>query len=134
MSALAANVTTRDGPVWNDDSVELFLGCGERALGHYKHFIVNAAGTVYDAHVIEKDWDANVRAGASRSADTWSVELAIPLSSFGRAPRAGDVWMINFTRSRRAGSRELSCWSCTYGGFHAPQEFGDVMFESEATR
>lgn len=128
MSAVVANVVMRDGPVWNDDSVELFLGSAERALGHYKHFIVNPAAALYDAHIQEKDWDANVRVKTSKSSDAWFVEMAIPFSCFDRAPRPGEAWLINFNRGRRAQTRELSCWSCTYGGFHVPHEFGEVIF------
>ena len=41
-----ANVTTRDGAVWNDDCVEVFLM--PSGWKEYAHFIVNSLGTQYD--------------------------------------------------------------------------------------
>ena len=58
--SIIATVRQRDGTVWNDDSVELFI-TGDPRLGAY-HFVVNSLGTLLDAHIAP---------GEDRGNDAW---------------------------------------------------------------
>ena len=105
----------RDDPIWNDDSVQVFLDTfHDRRTGYY--FMVNRLGTQTDGRIAEDGgssdgaWDAPWRSRAQRTDYGWSAEIAIPLASI--QYRAGDdvTWGINFGRSRRR-SLERTFWA-----------------------
>ncbi len=136
-----ATITQRDGPLWEEEVVEVFLdpvGDGES----YFEIEVNPLGTVLDLVLrrnrsgYKKDfaWDCEgLRAEVARTADGWTAELAIPFASLvAEPPRAGSEWRANFTRIDRPRDREreLSAWSPTrLATFHAPQRFGVLRFD-----
>jgi len=117
----------RDGQVWADDCVEVFLSCGD---GYY-HFIVNPAGSSYDGRGKSAGWNCGFAAATGRQRRAWTAEMALPLK-----PMTGaDVptrWKANFNRTRRAaGSAQESAWSPTYSGdSHVPGRFGTLIFGS----
>ena len=105
----------RDDPIWNDDSVQVFLDTfHDRRTGYY--FMVNRLGTQTDGRIAEDGgssdgaWDAPWRSPAQRTDYGWSAEIAIPLASI--QYRAGDdvTWGVNFGRSRRR-SLERTFWA-----------------------
>ena len=131
-----AEVTDRDGPVWNDDCVEIFLSPPRSPLlarlpasQRYFHFGVNARGVVADqiaanaASEYSPDWEA--RAGVVK--DGWEVEIAIPFSAMKAAAKSGQVWEANFNRATRE-PRQYSGWAKTEGGFHDKAHFGRIVF------
>ena len=121
--------TTRrshDGPIWEDDSIEIFLG----VAGSYFHFGVNASGSTYDARGKDTSWNSGFKAAAGRGKASWTIEAAIPLAKISPPGKSPTAWIANFNRNRRAtGSwRELS-WSPTYSGdSHVPGRFGKLLF------
>ena len=89
---LRAAVTERDGQVWTDDAVEVFVGPWPKDgdVPDVYQFIVNPKGTVFDMHRIAatgdnlKDWNCSGLRVSSKQADgVWTIELAIPLSEVG---------------------------------------------------
>ena len=127
-----ASVIKRDGPVFYDDSVELFLDPGHDHSFYY-HFAVNSLGTQYDSYSrLGPAWNGDWRAAAAKTAEGWSVEIAVPIREISRRfPKPGDIWGVNFNRSAiRSG--EFSGWSFTPGTFHAPSFFGDLIFDAES--
>ena len=105
----------RDDPIWDDDSVQVFLDTfHDRRTGYY--FMVNRLGTQTDGRIAEDGgssdgaWDAPWRSRAQRTDYGWSAEIAIPLTSI--QYQAGDdvTWGINFGRSRRR-SLERTFWA-----------------------
>ncbi|HIE51853.1 MAG TPA: hypothetical protein EYP85_08850 [Armatimonadetes bacterium] len=139
MSRLVTQIRQRDGPVYTDDSIEVFLD-PTHTHRHYFHLIVNAAGVVFDEEVHNTNWDADWRAavGFSRGlspcpraeAEGWVLEMAVPFAALGvEKPSAGEIWGLNVCRERYAGGKqELSNWAFTGGNFHTPQWFGDLCF------
>jgi len=140
MAEVAAQHTRRDSDVWLDDCVELFL---RPRPGESFHFIVNAAGGFYDARraldgvsTDDAKWDSQARWAAAKGASSWTVEVAIPFACLGGAPKPGDVWGVNFCRSRVAGfvgrkynkDRQASSWFPTFGAFANPPRFGELEF------
>lgn len=135
-----ATITQRDGPLWEEEVVEVFLDpVGDGAC--YFEFEVNPLGTVLDLVLrrnrsgYKKDfaWDCDgLRAGVQRTADGWNAEIAIPFASLvAEPPRAGSEWRANFTRIDRPRNREreLSAWAPTrLATFHAPERFGVLRF------
>jgi len=128
-----------DGAVWEDESVEFFIGFGKT----YFHFGVNAAGSTYDGRVKDAAWNSGLKAGTARAKGEWTVEVAIPLASMAGkgsperdTPRSGvpkakvpTRWIANFNRNRRVtGSAQESAWSPTLSGnSHVPQRFGKLL-------
>lgn len=114
--------TERDGPVYRDDCVELFVDpAGRRET--YRHFIVNAAGAVYEEDTVDPSWDGWWQAAVQRHPRGWSAELRIPLVTIGHPDTFGEEWALNFNRHYpRTG--ELSGWAPTFGAFAVPAHFG----------
>jgi len=127
MHKLKEKTETRDGNVWEDDCIEVFLNPGQDEKCYY-HFIVNPRGVQYDAYhghdrspstAIPVEWNAPWQAAADKDKESWSVELAIPF----HALRIGDKeWRICICREERPSAE----YSGLAGWFHKPEEFGIV--------
>ncbi|KPK83807.1 MAG: hypothetical protein AMJ81_07220 [Phycisphaerae bacterium SM23_33] len=127
MSKLQATRRGHDGPVWDDDSIEMFLGTG----GVYWHFGVNAVGSTYDGRGKDASWNCGFQAAAGRGKSEYVLEVAIPLIQMaGRAELPTD-WIANFNRNRRVtGSLQEAAWSPTYSGdSHLPDRFGRLLLK-----
>ena len=121
---LKKTVTKRDGTVWADDDVEVFLNPqGDR--GNYYQFAVNALGTRYDSHGTDASWSAEWLARARDGTDAWTVEIAIPITALPIDLTVGRAWCANFGRADTL-ARQASAWSCPFGGFHSPARFGNL--------
>jgi len=127
MAKLVAKVTQRDGPVFGDDSVEVFLQ-PDPASPDYLHFATNALGTRFDERVFEVGWNPEWKVAAARDGEGWSVEMQILFAGLGLTPQTQETWGLNLCRTRpREGGPEHSQWSCTYMGFHTPARFGRLI-------
>ena len=130
-SKVRANQRGRDQDLWNDDSVEIFLGTDDD--WDYYHFIVNARGTTYDGFNQDKAWNcgAGLRAAGAVGTDQWTAEMAIPLARIAFKGKIPSRWIANFNRNRHARGRwEEYSWSPTFSGkSHVPRKFGRLVFE-----
>ncbi|MFW6157188.1 MAG: carbohydrate-binding family 9-like protein, partial [Armatimonadota bacterium] len=122
LDLVKAEVTERDGRVFRDDCVEVFVQPGR---DEYYQLAVNSLGTLYDARAMDSSWDGEVEVAAKRGPTGYVFELAIDLDSIGGAPEG--TWRMNFCRNRTA-VEESSTWSGIQGAFHQPAQFGDVRF------
>ena len=95
--------TGRDGRVWKDDSIELYLSAGT-AKEDYYHIILNHAGAIFDQHfqkgksqTICSAWNCRgIRSKTEVSGDTRSTEIAVPFASIGmKTPKKGDTILFN---------------------------------------
>lgn len=131
----------RDGSLWNDDCIELFLAPPK--AGFRYHFIINSKGWIYDSRMTPsetrgKGWNMEgLRVAADVSppgaGSHWSVEMAIPFAGLGvGSPKQGEVWGVNFCRERWAAMyrnlAELSTWSGLVGKFDQPRMYGELCF------
>ena len=129
MEKIKANVTERDGGVWRDDDLEIFLGTKGKATP-FMVFRINPLGTLEetsmdaDAKGFNVPWEGK----ATREKDAWIVEIAIPFSSLNSEPPApGAVWRGNVGRNR-AHAKSISSWSRVSGQFANPDAFGQLFF------
>jgi len=136
-----ATLTQRDGPLYQEEVVEVFLDpFGD--LECYIEIEVNPLNTVLDLMLRrigkgwrkEFAWNCNgLETSVSLGPAGWSAALAIPFAAIvPRPPSPGDTWRANFLRiDRPAGAaRELSAWSPTRRNtFHEPGRFGFVEFQ-----
>ena len=127
MNKLQALTRSRDANVWDDDSVEVFLGVN----GTYYHFAVNAAGSTYDGQEKKAEWSSGLRAAAASAPDAWDVEMSIPIAALTRGGAAPEAWTANFCRNRHTtGKLEECAWSPTYGdNSHVPERFGELLLK-----
>jgi hypothetical protein len=142
---IVATRTDRDGPLWTEDVVEVFLSPFDPARIYYE-FEVNPLGTLFDARVespdlaratmrVEPQWTCRgFSARVRRARGRWSALLAIPLAPM--MERASPtVWRGNFYRVDRGNPDEFSAWSPTFADppdFHRPEQFGYLSFRLTA--
>ena len=130
-SALKANATTRDGRLWEDDSVELFLDTNSDLRTYYQ-VIVNSRGVIFDQDkgmpgLAGAKWDGPVTAAAHVEPDRWTAEVRIGFVGLRLAQSNGRTWGANFARSSFRGGRSLYVWSPVQSNFGEPQHFGRIV-------
>ncbi len=119
--------TERDGPVWQDDCVELFLDTNRDRRTFYQ-IVINAKGVLHDqGSEAGVDWDADIQVAANIGDASWQIEIAIPFADLDTVVHPGDTWGFNVGRERKV-REELSLWSATGGDFRQPDRFGDLVF------
>jgi len=147
-----ATVTTHDGPIWNDDCVEIFVepGCIRK---RYYLFSTNFLNTRRDAYweyrydnfIVEDKWGVNTQwySRCSKGKDAWYIEVVIPFTDMDvtHVPRPGSLWSFQIVRLCRTllegrssnlyDSRTFEYSSWTPGGnFKEPDKFGFLCFSS----
>ena len=118
-SELAATVKTRDGVIWEDDCVELFVSADNKT---YYHFIANSAGALYDskgdmadASAEDKEWNsaAVVKVSIDKN-KCYVVTMSVPLKDLGAKSGKDQAWALNLNRTK-PGSGDVryieSTWS-----------------------
>ncbi len=134
---VVATLIERDGPLWTEDVVEVFLSPKDPPRLYYE-FEVNPLGALFDARVespelsratmkVQPAWTCpGFSARVRRSPQAWSALLRIPLAPMapGQIPSS---WRANFYRVDRGKPDEYSAWSPTLTDppdFHVPERFG----------
>lgn len=133
MARLRATEAERDGSIFADDVIELFLDVA-RDRFHLVQLAFNPLGTEFDgsgdAAGTSPDWNGQWSANTARGADFWSAEVAIPFATLGLSPGIGHTWGLNVCRERPADG-ELSCWSQTGARFAVPSAFGALQVDAD---
>jgi hypothetical protein len=129
VNALKLVGSERDHDVWLGDSVDVFLAPSEAPLPFF-HLILNADGVRWDARHrdvtdLDTGWNPDYQAGTDKGTGFWGLEMALPWSALGIAPKASTRVLANLCRARHAGGiSEHSTWSRCVGGFVEPERFG----------
>lgn len=122
-------VFTNDN-IWDEDEWEVFLA--DKRDIPYHQMGINAKGR--HADLIHKpggmeDWASGAKVIADTTApDRWVTYVAIPLKSAtpgGLKP--GSPFYLNILRATNM--KDALAWIPTFGGFHAPDRFGEVRLE-----
>lgn len=131
MNAISATGSAKDSSVWNGDSVEVFISVNGDDPYDYRHFIVNPNNSQWDGKAPpesnDEKWNADWSSAVTKSADSWTVEMAIPWSAIGGYPANNTSRFINMTRQRKPVA-EWSSWSSVVDGFLDAARFGSMMF------
>jgi len=129
---IKTDVKKRDGQVWTDDSVEIFLDTNyDRDT--YFHLIANAIGTKFDSKRGEgghsrTPWDGKWQCAAVVGDAAWTIEVAVPFGTLGaKAPALGTKWGFNVAREEQP-MGEVSSWAPMGRRLHQPQLFADLFF------
>ena len=130
-----AEIKEKDGPVWNDSTVEIFLTFPDLGASYYQ-IIFNSLGTVFDQFVQPGNrgnpkWDSQVEVKTKVLKDRWVLEARIPTGPIGEKCFDGQFWKVNVLRSRKApgDGKESSTWSM--GMPHDVDKFHAVNFVAE---
>jgi len=127
-----AATTERDGTVWLDDAIELFIAPkpGERT---YYQFVGNARGVFADLKAMDTTWNGDWTYKAREGDGWWGGEASIPLADLGIAAGEDVTIGFNIGRDRQAGGRELSSWAPVRSSFHDPASFGTLHLVAAGT-
>ncbi len=148
---VSADVFEHDGPIWENDAIELFFRPSPAHPGYFE-FEVNPAGAVLDAFFpdaerwrdpkqisrgrfhLEAKVTVNGTLNVHEDHDTgWTVEGRIPWSDFnpaGGRPLPGELWLVNLARVNGRGvAGELSSMApLREPGFHRTGEYAQLCF------
>ena len=117
----------RDGPVFSDESVELFID--RRDGSPYYHFCVNARGSQYDGRGMNGSWNGVWTCKTKAEAGAWTAVIEIPFETLDGVPAPGTFWGLNACRNASLdGKVEYAAWSSP--GHHHPNGllfFGPVL-------
>ena len=128
-----AEITARDGALWGDDSVEVFLQPKQDA-GPYYQFIGNAAGVFWDSEGTDGTWNGEWTYAASVTTSYWEAELRIPwMTIFSKMPSEGDVLGFNMCIDNQSQPPVSDTWSpLGTAPFHDPGKFGSLIIGGTA--
>jgi hypothetical protein len=134
-ATINVNQTGRDGELWDGDSVEVMLdrNATRPAAPNSSdyHVLVNTSNAVTDERGNSTGWDRSWTAGASatvlRTADGYTVEIAIPWTALGGTPATGTTLGLDVANndSDTAGSVTAYDWS-HLTRFAQPQAWGTL--------
>lgn len=148
---IKADVSTLNGPVYQDSAVECFAA-PLPTDSHYFNFEVNCTGTVHlgwgpdrtNRERVDPEIADAIRVNTSvdrpvtepdRDGRQWWLAAALPFEALSRLigrqvfPSPGTVWKGNF--QRLGGGNEFAVWSLIEASepdFHRPESFGRFVF------
>ena len=132
MSELKADPAPRDGSIFKQDCVEVFLDPTNTGTSYYQ-LALSANNDQWDQYYIEggvttigaygAQWDSAVHRGK----DSWSAEIRLPFASLihTRSNEFQPTWHINVGRERKPVT-EFTTWSPLVNGFHESTKFGSL--------
>ena len=130
---LAANIRKHDGPMWEDDSVELFMAPDPVVKpGEFWQFIISVSGAVYDArNGSPQQWTPSIEAKTTVGDRFWAAELAVPLRELGLgSTKPGATLRINVNRSRQVPDlKEIGGWQFVDGRNDNVFTFAQLVLE-----
>ncbi|MBD3293744.1 MAG: hypothetical protein GF393_12530 [Armatimonadia bacterium] len=134
---LIAETQERDGPVWQDDSVELFLDTNRDRRTFYQ-IIVNPKGIFFDQDtgtegLAGPKWDGPITVAAQTHPDRWVAEVKLEFAGLRLGEAEGQVWGANFARTSHRGGRSAYSWARVESGFLEPENFGRLVLPFDPT-
>ena len=132
MKNITARRTGHDNKVYTDDCIELFFAVPNDTRGIYRHLVVNANGTKYDAVALggftfDLAWNPQWEVKAEKNPDNWHLQITVPFASLESAPpKPGDVWAFAIKRSN--GGRKFANSGFPDATYHDQNAFGFIQF------
>ena len=138
LNLLKAEIKERDGSLWRDDDVELFLFDSDQNLGW--QFILNPANTQFDAVLrqaqagdpfkADKTWNAEWQSQTFIQERSWEAAFTIPWKSLG-FDACPERLTMNFSRNSST-SGETSQWNAFTGNLNDVPKFARATFGKQA--
>lgn len=121
-----------DAPVFQDDSVEVFLS--RAAEASVFHLAASARSVRFDeVNGHPEAWNGRWLVSTSRSDDHWKADFVVPFEELARldepagTPTPGSRWWMNLARSESQFS-EWSQWNVSRSGFAERERFLPITF------
>jgi hypothetical protein len=122
---------TRDGQVWADDALEIFIDPTHQHQSEYQ-FIVNAAGTQTDLRDQDISWNGAWEVASTIGPAAWTALVAIPWATLGLGvPTDRTVLGFNLAWDRQTPAAPPASWAPLSGSFHQPTKFGHVVLRRQ---
>ncbi|MBU0715632.1 MAG: hypothetical protein KJ964_09790 [Verrucomicrobia bacterium] len=140
-----AKAKTRDGPVYDDDSIEFFIWPDGSKSNDYQ-VAVNSIGTCFDAKYLsdpvsgaiissDNSWNPQWETATLRAKDGWTMEMAIPWKSLEIETKGIKGIRFNICRNVVPGSCRYSSWAYLPKlSFHMPDRFGIGICRFDPTK
>ena len=128
----------RDGNIWRDDTVEMFLDTNRDGKSFYQ-IAFNAKGALFDQDIgvpglPGESWNGPITLATKIWKDRWTAEVRIAFVGLRLAEAAGRTWTGNFARtSMRGGDRTLYTWVKIKRNFGEPAIFGEIILPFDPT-
>lgn len=134
MDKVRAKITERDGQIYAEDSLEIFLDTSYDRETYYQlnsNLLGTQSDRVRETGITGGDlWNGKWFSAGFKGKDYWSIEVAIPFTTLGISSlKSGTMWGINICRNSTP-VRESSSWIYVGGYFHNPGAFGTIVFGS----
>ncbi|MFA6929188.1 MAG: DUF4838 domain-containing protein [Lentisphaeria bacterium] len=102
---LLTAINQLDGPVWEDNTLEIFLTHPDLGNAYYQ-LIFNAKGVLFDQFVkpgasSSKAFSSGAEVGTAILNDRWILEVRIPTDPLGEKCFDGQIWKVNVLRARK---------------------------------
>ncbi len=134
------DLTTKTIGLWNRDVCEIFIAPDLEEPNSYYEFEIAPTGEWIDlaiyksAETRETDFDyaSGMESAAKIENEKITLAIKIPWSTFGKTPKANNVWKGNLFRCVGSGAaRGYLAWQPTRTekpDFHIPEAFGEFCF------
>ena len=132
----SGKATHRD-QLWMRDVAEVFIRPDMWDANHYLEFEISPNGDWLDLDIAPGKksilfCDLKSRVLLDRKKQTWTAEMAIPMSCLTQSFKPHEAWRLNFFRIEgREPNRFYSAWVPTFApqpNFHVPEVFGVLHF------
>ena len=119
----------RDGNVWEDNSVEIFLNHPDMGRSYFQ-MIFNSDGALFDQKVTpgagsEAKINLSIEYKVRKNKDSWCLEARIPTAELGHKCFTGQSWKVNVMRVRKLKGEAQDQASTLSGG--APHDVGTFL-------
>lgn len=127
--------TKEDGPIWLDESVEIFISPFAVPDKHsIHHFVVNAGGVKrYMFGGRRMNRSEKWRAATFCCSNQWTAEVVIPFDMLKPFGRNEDCWRINFCRNARL-PKEESSWAMLPNKTNSIRRYGKLLQPQSSPR
>lgn len=131
--SIRASVVERDGPVYGEDCVGFFIAPDPYGDTVYQLY-VNPLGTVFDQKIgwgdsewyeTDREWNGVYEIATATTDEGWSIEIRIPLTTFGQAEFSDSGWGVNFRRKQKR-LNASGDWLVPID--YAPETYGRLIF------
>ena len=124
-----SSVEAHDGPVYNDDDVEIFFdpACDRKS---YVQLMFNVLGVRAESMNGSPAWDCDWKVAVVKGPDRWTAEVAIPLKPLGGA-KVGDAWGFNIGRSQPL-KKAAASFAAVAGKWGNAAGFATLRFAAES--
>ena len=124
--------------LFGDDVLELFISPNTETPDDYYQVAINLNQSVFDSHhkngKSDSMWHSDVKSASSTNENSWTMEIALPLKSFGITDLNEEKTIrFNLCRSKRSGTQEnyeLQQWMPSDRSFHKFNGFGVMSIYS----